>query len=282
MRRILFTFVFAVLLPGCATMQNTLAQDLAWERWEKCRISGVNVSRIEPTGRIWVTYPADDGRALREWQECDRKAAAEQGQRRSPAQATAAGASTDRGGHAAVAADATSAPTWKVGHEWAYRYDQPSGTGTFTWRVDRTEMLDNRPHWVIKTGTREIFYRHSDLAYSHETVEGQLVRRVTPAEWRFLAFPLVVGRSWEMKYEDSRPLDRQIENIERRCTVEAEEPLTVPAGAFQTLRVRCTNMRDGAWVMTLWYAPAVGHAIREESAVVGGRRLRELIAYKLR
>jgi hypothetical protein len=32
------------------------------------------------------------------------------------------------------------APVWKVGNEWAYRYDTPAGTGTFVWSVDRVGL----------------------------------------------------------------------------------------------------------------------------------------------
>jgi hypothetical protein len=134
----------------------------------------------------------------------------------------------------------------------------------------------------VWSSAREIFYRTSDLAYRHETVEGKVVRKVSPPDLRFVAFPLVVGQSWDNKFEDSRPLDRQTESIERHCSVEGEESVTVPAGVFQTFRVRCVNKRDGAWMTTLWYSPQVGHLVREETSVTGGRRVRELIAYKLR
>ena len=92
---------------------------LGMERWEKCRVGGIVLSRITPDGRIWVTYTADHVGALREWQECDRKAAAEQGRRRaapsqpSPSQVTTSGAAPAQG--------PIQAPVWKIGHEWAYR-----------------------------------------------------------------------------------------------------------------------------------------------------------------
>src|SRR5262245_38565100 len=64
--------IIVVTAGACTVAKNTSAQDLAWERWEKCKQSGVNLRRIEPNGRIWVTYAADHGLALREFQECDR------------------------------------------------------------------------------------------------------------------------------------------------------------------------------------------------------------------
>ena len=41
---------------GCATMANTPAQDLAWERWRACdHFSTISLERIEPDGRLIVT-----------------------------------------------------------------------------------------------------------------------------------------------------------------------------------------------------------------------------------
>ena len=41
---------------GCATMGNSPAQELAWERWRACdRFSTVSLERIEMDGRLIVT-----------------------------------------------------------------------------------------------------------------------------------------------------------------------------------------------------------------------------------
>jgi hypothetical protein len=284
-RLVAFRGVFLTLLlwslAGCETARMTLAQELAWARWEKCRVSGVSMTRIEPGGRIWVTYMADHTSALREWRECDRKAAAEQGQKPSatsqpyPASTVAAPIQIANNGPIYV-------PVWKIGNEWAYRSESPNGTGTFVWSVDRIESLEGRPHYVVKTGSREIFYRVADLAFSQETVDKALVRQVTPSDWRWVAFPLTPGKSWDMKFHETRPADRQTDDIERNCAAEAEETITVPAGIFSTVRVLCKNSRNGAWVITVWYSSQVGHLVREESAVTGGKRVRELISYRLR
>src|SRR5262245_49242400 len=36
----------------------------------------------------------------------------------------------------------STAPSWKRGDEWAYRWKSPTGKGTFIWSVDREETLD--------------------------------------------------------------------------------------------------------------------------------------------
>ena len=47
---------------------------------------------------------------------------------------------------------------------WQYAYTSPSDSGTYVWSVNRIEVLDGVQHYVVKTGTREIFYRVSDIA----------------------------------------------------------------------------------------------------------------------
>jgi hypothetical protein len=273
--------VAVVLLPAalsaCAAMQNTLAQDLAWERWEKCKhFRGITLKEIKTDGQIWV-WIADGGEQTA-WRACDSAARVEQGKR--------GGSSIQPTVQMAFSPPPTSAsstaPIWRRGTEWAYRYEQPSGTGTFVWSVDRIETVEGQPHYVITSGTREIFYRVADLGLTRETVEGRVVRLVTPPDWRFVAFPLVPGKSWDMKYHEERPVARETEDVERTCLAEAEESITVPAGTFSAVRVSCKNSRTGAWLATYWYASQVGHIVREESSVAGGKRIRELISYRLR
>jgi hypothetical protein len=85
MRRIslalLFVTALITLVSACGLATNTLAQDLAWERWEKCnRFRGITLKEIKTDGRIWV-WIADGGEQTA-WRECDRKAGQEQGARR--------------------------------------------------------------------------------------------------------------------------------------------------------------------------------------------------------
>jgi hypothetical protein len=51
----------AALTSGCATLGNTPAQELAWERWGVCnRFTTITLERIEPDGRVVVaSYEVD-------------------------------------------------------------------------------------------------------------------------------------------------------------------------------------------------------------------------------
>jgi hypothetical protein len=233
--------------------------------------SNVQIERVEPNGRWW--WRTGDGSFGKEKLEtCMREELAKW--------TPAAGA---RGAAASAPFQGDLArPAWSVGDEWAYRYEGPSGSGTFVWSVDRIEALGAQPHYVIKTGSREIFYRVSDFAFTEERVGGQTVRHNTPSEWRTVVFPLAVGKAWNMKYHEDRPSDRQTEEIERTCQAETEETVTVPAGSFRTIRVVCKNKLNGSWVVTAWYAPEVRQAVRLEIAATGGRQTRELLTHKVR
>lgn len=270
-----------MLTQGCGATQRTLAQDLAWERWTQCstRHPGMTLQKIDPDGRVWVIFGGDHRLAFNAWNDCMIQAAAEQGRPGATNLPPAVGTPAEP----VSWTDGVAAPHWNIGDEWAYRYQRPSGTGTFVWNVARVEAIDGDPHYVVRSGTsREIFYREADFAFTRETYEGRVIRANRPSQWRWMDFPLTIGRAWEMRWTDERPPDRQTEDIARRCVAEAPETVTVPAGTFESMRIVCSNPRDGVRLFTFWYAPAVHHFVRGEFASPAGPEVRELIGYKLR
>lgn len=65
-----------VMAAGCATLRNTPAQDLAWERWKRCdHFVAVALERIDPDGRIVVKAYESEAAAFT---ACVREAAADQ------------------------------------------------------------------------------------------------------------------------------------------------------------------------------------------------------------
>jgi hypothetical protein len=174
----------------------------------------------------------------------------------------------------------TAAPVWKVGDEWQYAYTGVSGSGTYFWSVDRIQMLDGVEHYVIKGGTREIFYRVSDLAHTLERVRGVIVVRETPSRTSY-SWPLVIGKNWEQNYRREAPVDRQTSDEAARWAVESEETVTVPAGTFHTLKITWRNRNTNALIVEMWYAPAVKQFVKERAVLSGGIRERELIFFKL-
>jgi hypothetical protein len=71
------TLPVVFLLAACGSMQNTVAQDLAWERWNRCNhFRGITLKDIKPDGQIWV-WVADGGEQTA-WRACDSAVRAEQ------------------------------------------------------------------------------------------------------------------------------------------------------------------------------------------------------------
>jgi len=270
----------ALLASGCASMGNTLAQDLAWEQWTKCdRFPNVRMDRVESDGRIWVKYYS--AAEYRDWSACVNTIRAEQGRRNVGATAPmAVGAAAIPAAPVASLIPA-SRPVWRVGDEWAYRWESPQGAGTFVWSVDREEVVDGVEYYVLKTGQREIFLRKGDLAVSVDKVSGDIETRYVPPR-PILAWPLAPGKSWQTTYTRERPKDRQTFDTVEACQATGEETMTVPAGTFQTVKVECRNQKTNTMMTEVWYAPAVRHYIRERSERGGGIQVRELIAYKIK
>jgi hypothetical protein len=83
MRSILLgLFVIVVVASGCATVGNTPAQDLAWERWKACdHFSMIVLDRVDLDGRLVVTgYESE----IAPFTACVREAAAAQVRRGVP------------------------------------------------------------------------------------------------------------------------------------------------------------------------------------------------------
>jgi hypothetical protein len=69
-------FLVMAASTGCATMGNSPAQELAWERWQACdRFSTISLERIEMDGRLIVTGQAMEAAAFT---ACVRESAAAQ------------------------------------------------------------------------------------------------------------------------------------------------------------------------------------------------------------
>jgi hypothetical protein len=73
------TLCLAVVLTGCASMQNAPPQNLAYDRVKKCEgiTSSIALARIEPDGRIVMRMrPGTAG--YQDWHACEREAAKQQ------------------------------------------------------------------------------------------------------------------------------------------------------------------------------------------------------------
>ena len=150
------------------------------------------------------------------------------------------------------------------------------------WAVVREETLNGRRHYVVRSGgRREIFYRADDLAYVMDRVDGDVETSSLPADVRYV-WPLEVGRRWEFAYTLTRPKDRTTEERKRECVVEKEEPITVAAGSFATMKIVCRNPQTGKTTYEAWYAPAVKHWVKWLGYWPEGTQTRELLTFRLK
>lgn len=283
-------FAISSLVTGCASSGNTLKQQLAQAAWDACQAEGripnqVQLTRIDVNGGIhWFGLAGSFGFA--DAQKCIQE------KYRGGTLAVESPASISKAPQSPTASPATStplaalpgsmlAPAWTPGDEWAFRWESPAGKGTYVWSVDREEMVEGVSHYVIKVGTREIFYRKSDIASTRETVDGATVLSSTPSRLRY-AWPLQVGKTWEQTYQEERPVARQTAERVDVVTVEAEESVTVPAGTFKTFKIVYRNKKTGAIRYEEWYSPELKSPVKFRENLDSGLRVRELIAFKLR
>lgn len=286
------SFLAAVILAGCATTEvNTSRQDYTWAMWDRCKAqlaTRMQINKVEADGRYW-SNTADSGVVAQEWPKItgcmNEQFKANpfldwvKAQKRETSQPPVAVGSV--AAVAAAPAGTVMAPVWQVGDEWQYAYKSPSDSGSYVWSVNRIESLDGVPHYVIKTGTRELFHRASDLALSLDRVDGVVVMRDTPSRLDF-AWPLAVGKTWEQSYRIERPIDRTTTDRNSQYTVDVEETVTVPAGTFRTLKITWRNKNTNAVIYEMWYAPDVKQWIKIREVLSNGIRERELISFKVK
>jgi hypothetical protein len=258
----------SLVLTACAA-GLTPRQTLTWDAFKTCQAEGpsAKLERVRPDGSWHVE--GVEGEAFRVhrcmqtyWEQAARD------NRVPTAAATTPGARV-------------LAPTWSRGDEWSFASEGPSGTSRSVWTVDREELVDGVAHYVVRTGSRQVFYRKSDLAASHETLDGAVVVRHRPHRVRYL-WPLTVGATWEQSYRREQPLDRRSVALTELATVDREEMVTVPAGTFRALRIVYRRKAGGAVTSEEWYAPEVGMTVRVHERLETGSRVRELTAYRRR
>ncbi|PWU20993.1 MAG: hypothetical protein C5B48_11800 [Candidatus Rokuibacteriota bacterium] len=288
--RYLVCVIGALACLSCATVKNTPQQDYVYEMGRICEtsagITSTKIQRVAPDGRYWIRARSDGFaheyplffQCMKEQSRAHPFLDWLKAQKRAPSEPPVAVGSTSP--LESTASGAIVAPVWQVGDEWQFAWKSPSGSGSFAWSVERIDVLDGVQHYVLRTGTREIFYRITDLALSIEKVDGVIVRRDTPPLMRY-SWPLTEGKSWEQDSTTERPVDRQSTNISQTWTVDRGETVTVPAGTFATVKIIAKNKKSGATITEAWYAPAVKQWVKDREYLTAGIRERELMAFKL-
>jgi hypothetical protein len=265
-----------LLFAACASVQRPPHRDLMYAAAAECQAkyqSDVERYEFDRFGRIVAYYKENRSRqVLDPFFACYNERLREKIQSASSTQAAGPGRSTD--------VDSVGAPIWKRGHEWTYLWESPRGSGTFVWSVDRVETVDGLECYVIKSGSREIFWRTNDLTSVLQKNEGAIEIRYVPPRQTF-AWPLSPGKTWEQQFTVERPQNRETQTRVQTWSVEGTESVVVPAGEFSTVKVVVRNKRNNSIAWEYWYSPTARQFVRVRDHLSYGIETRVLAAFKL-
>ena len=190
---------------------------------------------------------------------------------RSTAAPTASHAGADTAGVA-------SAPEWRPGDRWLYRWTAGSASGTRTVEVVEKREVGGVAYYVLKdTDADRLNFWTTDLRWAFAVgardsrVEARIDR---PVPW--FTWPLAVGRQWSHQgiYED-RSGKRQ---ANERFMIISNETVEVPSGRFETVKI--VREGDSADSDQYWYAPDVRSYVKWILKRGESRIEEELVEYK--
>ena len=167
-----------------------------------------------------------------------------------------------------------------AGDSWAYRVANGYNhevRGRVQYRVDKVEpgriSVLVTPDVPALGGPRTEVYTPEGNWLRHP-----LINHDQPVEYEFAQpypaylFPLEAGKSWSLRVNATNPLTGRRASVRVDGEVLGTERITVPAGAYDTIKVR-RRIYAGDWegrrsetniTETDWYAPALGRAVRSE------------------
>ena len=196
-RRVLLAI--SLLLAGCSSTGNTLAQDLAYERMKKCEHVGASMvfQRIDLDGTVWVQFRGGN-QGQTEWQECMRTAAQEQAAQRRVAVPTPQPAATTVSATTAAVDQTNRAPSpdwssWISGKEYQAAFDIKLREGFYPARVEGAQTSEGTRFRAAfeKIPAGSYFYSYFGL------VEDRFAKR--NAELASVGFHLI----WTQTFVDS-------------------------------------------------------------------------------
>lgn len=127
---------------------------------------------------------------------------------------------------------------------------------TLRWfAVDITHYKGRPVHRLIGDTGFE-YYDAETKSWVATMLAGKL-KEVSPHNGQ-LSSPLWVGKSWQAEHLYTRRDGSQAQQS-RTWTVEARETISVPAGSFDTFRIKSVGK---ALTITLWYAPDINFYVR--------------------
>ena len=142
---------------------------------------------------------------------------------------------------------------------------------------EKKEFEKKMAYWIDVRRKRDNYFNiyDMDLNWIGQFGEGEKLQSAEPCI-RVFKWPLRIGEKWSSEYtlrEYSRGVHLHPSKIE--VNVRTYEKVTVPAGTFNALRIQ-------AGEETVWYAPSIGWAVKEQIGSSGKDGwLLELAEYKI-
>lgn len=154
-------------------------------------------------------------------------------------------------------------PEWQVGDEWTYRV---VGTGypwservrdgaLQVWRVDRREVVDGEPVYVVKRANPEKGLVAEEMYAAKDLNPKKMIlgpERVFTPPMQMFPWPLETGKRWQV--DCMCRIGTNVFEVRGPAWVEGYEEVTVPAGTFKAFKVVATSSTKE---FTYWYAPEV-------------------------
>lgn len=166
-------------------------------------------------------------------------------------QSAASGPSPPESPALALGVATASAPVWRAGDRWVFEWTAGSSTGSKTVTVLDRHELGGIAYHVVRIGDVEHYYT-AELHWAFVLRDSKVeARMVPPTPW--FVWPLDNGARWQHRGNFEDPRGRTV--ILDTFRVVGVEPVEVPAGRFQALRV----IREGQGGETdeYWYVPEV-------------------------
>lgn len=194
-------------------------------------------------------------------------------------------------------------PVWNKGDTWVWRVSEP-GIGKsrevflseemepslLTSVVRGKELIDGlecyhdyETYDVHPESEYHSYYlvscpptEHYGIEYSTETGNPVMKSTIYPGNY-IVQFPLYLGRMWEERYKFvewtyDEEKDEWVQTSEIDVEIEAEvkaiEPVTVPAGTFESFRIETMYYTFKMVKSVVWYSPEVKNSVKGEAYVI--------------
>lgn len=175
-----------------------------------------------------------------------------------------------------------------IGTTLIYRKITNDGDTATTSTVEEITSFNGRPAYRVAGANGNNFYDVETNNWMGSTDSVGKATVTAAPHWGQYQWPLWVGKTYRVSidYTDHRQ-GRTWYDMTPAWTVEAAETVSVPAGTFETLRMRQKdNGRHVAFASTRWYSPELGVDVKVINTRTGrsylgkGRTERVLVSFE--